>query len=278
MQENQTVLVKTDNITTKQYFLNHDGTGSPALCALTLKLLMWCQERGITLTAEYIPGFHNTLADRLSRRTLSQTEWSQKQSVVHQLFLRFKEPQIDLFASAQNVKLSVYCSWRFDPKAHSVDALSICWSCVIVYAFPPIALLHRVLLKVQQDQVLYMILIAPRWPGRPWYPLLLDSLIEHSVWLPLTPNLLTQEQGRVRHANLEYLCLVAWPVSGVPWLRRDYQNKFRALSSQPGPFRCISLMSQAGSITLDGVGEEVSTPLFPLGKSFFVACNSVCEP
>ena len=71
---------------------NHDGTGSPALCALTLKLLMWCQERGITLTAEYIPGFHNTLADRLSRRTLSQTEWSRKQSVVHQLFLRFKEP------------------------------------------------------------------------------------------------------------------------------------------------------------------------------------------
>ena len=133
--KNQTVLVKTDNIATKQYILNHGGTGSPALCALTLKLLMWCKEHGIMLTAEYILGLHNTLADRLSRRTLSQTEWSLKQSIVHQLFLRFKEPQIDIFASAQNAKFSLYYSWRLDPKAHSVDALSLCWSCIIVYVF-----------------------------------------------------------------------------------------------------------------------------------------------
>ena len=64
---NQSVLVKTDNIATKQYILNHGGTGSPALCALAIKLLVWCQSQGITLTAEYIPGLQNTLADHLSR-------------------------------------------------------------------------------------------------------------------------------------------------------------------------------------------------------------------
>ena len=242
---NQFVLVKTDNVAMKQYILSQGGTGSPALCTSAIELLVWCQSQGITLTAECIPGLQNTLADRLSRWTLAQTEWSLKWSVVDQLFQRFQKPQIDLFASAQSVKLPVYCSWRPDPKAQKIDALSMCWSQVLAYVFLPMALLHKVLLRVQQDQVSSMILVAPRWPNCLWYPLLLSLLTEHPVRLPLSEDFLTQDRGRVRHANPGDLCLVAWPVSGVLSLNRAYQNRLRALSLQPEQSQLTNPMSRA---------------------------------
>ena len=54
------------------------------------------------------------------------------------------------------------------PPGLAIDALNINWTGLTAYAYPPTALLHRVIQKIRQCHCL-IILIAPGWPGMPWF-------------------------------------------------------------------------------------------------------------
>ena len=54
-------------------------------------------------------------------------------------------PHVDLFATYLNHKVPLYVSP--DQHAWDIDALNINWSGLTAYAFPPTALLHRVIQK-----------------------------------------------------------------------------------------------------------------------------------
>ena len=75
---------------------------------------------------------------------------------------------MDLFATSRNKKLPTYVSPIPDPQAWAVDALNIPWKNMVVYAFPPTALLPKVVQKLQ-SQTCRIILIAPGWPTKPWF-------------------------------------------------------------------------------------------------------------
>ncbi len=57
-------------------------------------------------------------------------------------------PIIDAFATAENKKLPVYFSPIPDPEAYAVDALSQDWTGLSMYAFPPTAILTKVLQRI----------------------------------------------------------------------------------------------------------------------------------
>ena len=73
-------------------------------------------------------------------------------------------PHVDLFATHLNHKLPLYASPVPDPKAWDIDALNINWTNLSAYAYPPTALLHKVIQKIKQCHCL-IIVIAPGWPG-----------------------------------------------------------------------------------------------------------------
>ena len=77
-------------------------------------------------------------------------------------------PHVDLFATHLNHKLPLYVSPVPDPKAWDIDALNISWMGLTAYAYPPTGLLHRVIQKIRQCHCL-IIVIAPGWPGMPWF-------------------------------------------------------------------------------------------------------------
>ena len=54
---------------------------------------------------------------------------------------------VHLFATHLNHKLPLYVSPVPDPKAWDIDALNINWTGLNAYAYPPTALLHRVIQK-----------------------------------------------------------------------------------------------------------------------------------
>ena len=54
------------------------------------------------------------------------------------------------------------------PKAWDIDALNINWMGLTVCAYPLTALLHRVIKTIRQCYCL-IIVIAPGWPGMPWF-------------------------------------------------------------------------------------------------------------
>ena len=149
-----------------------------------------------------------------------QTDLSQ---VVH--------PHVDLFATRLNHKLPVYVSPVPDQNAWDIDALNINWSGLTAYAYPPTTLLHRVIQKIRQCNCL-IIIIAPGWPGMPWF----WDLVQLSTEIP--PATIVND-----------------PSQTVPKLCVSQQST----SSQPPRlvFRSGQLQGQGFSVE---VAERIATP------------------
>ena len=92
------------------------------------------------------------IADKLSRlgQTI-QTEWSLLPEVFQALCQKWHQPQIDLFATRFNHKLPQFVSPVPDPLATAVDALTLPWDDLDAYAFPPTAILGKVVEKLQDS-------------------------------------------------------------------------------------------------------------------------------
>ena len=82
-----------------------------------------CPKNNMTLTAAHIAGVDNVLADKLSRLKVRPTEWSLNEVIAHKIFIRSGSPRIDLFATIQNYKCPVFCSWDQNRVAYAQDAL-----------------------------------------------------------------------------------------------------------------------------------------------------------
>ena len=86
-----------------------------------------------------------------------------------------------------------------DQNAWDIDALNINWSGLTAYAYPPTALLHRVIQKVRQSNCL-IIVIAPGWPEMPWFWDLVQLSTEIPLQLPVSRTLLKQSHNYVFHS------------------------------------------------------------------------------
>ena len=208
--QNQTVLVATHKSTVVAYINKQGGAHSAEMCAVLWKIMTWCHHYHITLKARHIPGCLNVMADLLSRTNQVQsTEWSLHPQVFKQICQKWFTPHVDLFATHLNHKLPLYVSPVPDPKAWDIDALNINWTGLTAYAYPPTALLHRVIQKIRQCHCL-IIVIAPGWPGMPWFWDLVQLSTEIPLQLPVSKTLLKQSHNYVFHSNPQHLNLHAW--------------------------------------------------------------------
>ena len=256
----KSVLIRADNATVISYINKAGGTKSPHLCQIAWDIGQWCLEHQVLIQALHIPGKNNLLADKLSRQLLSPTEWELNDRVVQKLFSIWTTPTMDLFANVENRKLPEFCSLFPHPLACHQDALEMSWDKMFAYAFPPLAILNQVLRKVASERVI-LILIAPQWTRREWYPLLLDLLIDVPYRLPVLWNIVTQEQGTHLHHNPAELSLVAWLVSGIPSLHRAFLKGLQQRVWHPRVRVPTKTISQAGSVFLPGVQQRILIPI-----------------
>ncbi|MES9883340.1 MAG: reverse transcriptase domain-containing protein [Sedimenticola sp.] len=247
------VMISTDNTTVVSYLQKQGGTHSVSLCLQTREILMWCQSHGVTIQVRHIPGRLNALADALSRSSKPVlAEWSLERSVCRSILTRWGAPWVDLFATRLNNKLPLYVSPALDPAAWAVDAMSLSWNHLDGYAFPPFIMVPQVLAKVRQDGA-RLTLVAPCWPTRQWFSLLLELLTELPVLLPVFPRLLSQHGGQTLHSNVSMLNLHAWRLSGIPSERRAFQLTLpESFLNQTG-LPLLSAMTQSGEPGLIGV-------------------------
>lgn len=222
MVQNNTVLCQVDNTSVVWYVKKEGGTKSADLCLLVWKVLHWCDEHNINLIVRHLPGRLNVIADQLSRKSV-HTEWSLHPAVFKALVKTVEyPPMIDLFATSMNNKLPSYFSPIPDPMAMGIDALSQSWKGVIGYAFPPMPILPLVLKKIRKEECV-IILIAPLWPKRSWFAMMMELMVECPVKLPPIPKLLSQ--NGLFHRNPEMFNYHAWTLSGKFELRRDFLSK-----------------------------------------------------
>ena len=155
---NNIVLVATDNTTVVAYINKEGGMKSGSLCVLLWRILSWCTRKQVTLKACHISGQLHVIADKLSILGWTfQTEWSLHPEVFKAICSRWHQPQVDLFATRFNNKLPQFVSPVPDPQALSCENLD-------PYAFPPAAILGKVLEKLQDYPCNRIIHIAPEWP------------------------------------------------------------------------------------------------------------------
>ena len=148
------------------------GGRKPDLNKLAREIWKWCEERGLWVSAFFIPGIDNLRADSLScagKKLNEDMEWGLDQSVFVEIQVGMGPCNIDLFASSQNDKLPLYASNKPDKSAYAINAFSLNWNTGLNYAFPPFSCISRIIQKVIEEEA-DLILVAPLFPTQTWFP------------------------------------------------------------------------------------------------------------
>lgn len=100
------------------------------------------------------------MPDLLSRYPV----WKGERSIHLEVFAWVKSfwvtPDIDLFTSRANKKVSRFCSFNLGDNPWELDALAIPWWLHLAYAFPPIRLLPALIQKFRAESTSLMV-VAP---------------------------------------------------------------------------------------------------------------------
>ena len=199
------VAVFAYNSTTISYLRNQGGTHSSFLNSIAQRILRWAEDLSVVISPQFIMGKHNVLADALSRpNQILGSEWMLKQEVFGDLCRRWPV-SIDLFATFQNHRCSIYFSPYHDHNALEMDALLQDWNGWQAYAFPPWSLIPAVLKKLRSSSGVLLTIIAPYWPQRPWFTDLLDLVVDGLVALPQSRDLLRQPHFHRFHLGVSRL-------------------------------------------------------------------------
>lgn len=207
--QNCQLLLRIDNTTAISYVNRMGGVRFPHLNKITKALWQWCENRNIFVFASYISSEDNELADAESRRSHPDNEWVLRDFAFRKIQRAFGNPNIDLFASRINKKCEQYVSWHRDPEAFAINAFTLDWSNINFYAFPPVAVILKVLRKIISDKA-EGIVVVPQWPTQPWYPLFRKLLCSNVITFTPSDKVLLPNSTDIQQS----ITLVAGRLSG----------------------------------------------------------------
>lgn len=202
---NKQILLRIDNVTALAYINKMGGTKNPENHKITMDLWEWCQERDIWVFAEYVASKDN-VADEGSRINNADTEWEINPKAFNIICSNLGKPTIDLFATRINKKCQKYCSWERDPQAWAINALTVSWKNEFWYAFPPFALIPKILKKITSEGS-SGILVVPYWTNQPWFPKFKKLLVSDLFTLNPSNELLLSPCRKRSHHLAEHLTL-----------------------------------------------------------------------
>ena len=166
------IKILCDNITAVAYINNQGGTKTKCN-NIARKIWLWAYHTDNWISAAHLPGAKNVRADKESRSIHDNTEWKLDPELFQKICKEFGTPDIDLFASRLNKQLDKFMSWKPDPLAVAVDALSETWAGMFTYAFPPFNMISKVLQKMDFEWATGIV-VVPYWTTQSWWPKFLN--------------------------------------------------------------------------------------------------------
>ena len=159
------------------------------------------------------------------------------------------QPEIGLFASRLSHQLPVYIAWKADPHHLGTDAMQQIWSHQLLYAFPPFALIPRVLRK-----------------GSGEHDDSDNTSMANSSLVPRTSEVVsrktitnTKSQDSFNKSSVhplvrnQTLRLAAWKGSGKSCLRKEFRKQLPFLSQVQGGMAQSLITIRPGGSGLTGV-------------------------
>ena len=210
---NQVICLKLDNTTAVAYLNNMGGTHCSQLLRLTLEIWEWCEKKSVCISSR--PTYSRSKQYGSRCRVPSYKGLERLESEVRRdLPTNNRMPNRPICITPVPPARQIYVSWRPDLNALYTDALTISWSNMTAYAFPPFNLIHAVLHKARAENAI-LVLVAPLWSAQPWWPLLIGMLIDYPVYLRNNKELLTDMSNPGTFYPLfPTLKLAVWKVSG----------------------------------------------------------------
>ncbi len=96
------ITVRTDNMAVVSHINRQGGSRSRTLDRLARRLLLWSQDKFLSLRVVHVPGILNLADDFLSRQKLRPGEWMLNRQTVSQIWDLFGKVEVDLFASQKS--------------------------------------------------------------------------------------------------------------------------------------------------------------------------------
>ena len=234
-----------DNTIAIGYINKLGGTVSPELNCLTKDLWLWCLDRNIIVQATHLAGVFSLCQCRLEalhRRfcpdqptvwtTTNGPIWFQVDTLIPQLCELAPRPRCNAFAQ----------DWSQFKGA---------------YANRPRNLIGKILSLVY-GQHAQLVLIAPVLVYRPWYPLLLEMVMESPACLPSKRNLI-QPTHSVNQVDTNPQ-LAAWVISARSSEAKRFWNTLQDSSYPIGYPNHLRLMTRCSR---SGPASVVKGVLFP---------------
>ncbi len=147
------IIVRTDNMAVVSHINRQGGSRSRTLDRLARHLLLWSQDKFLSLRPVHVPGILNLADDFLSRQKLRPGEWMLNRQTVSQIWDLFGKAEVDFFASQESSQCPLWFSLSF-PTTLGIDAFAHPWPNVSLYTFPPIKLIPAVLCRVRAAQLI----------------------------------------------------------------------------------------------------------------------------
>ena len=166
----KTILVFTDNQNVARYFACGGCSGSKThkLHVELLAVFWFCVMSGVTLTVQWIPRDENDRADYLSK-IVDIDDWKLHPSLFVLLDARWGTHTVDRFATHSNALCPRFNSWYWCPGTAGIDAFAQPdWSQSNNWCNPPFRLLGRLISLIREQRAVATV-IAPVWPGQPWW-------------------------------------------------------------------------------------------------------------
>ncbi len=195
--------------------VHQGGLRSRRMSQLARHLLLWSQKHLRSLRAVHVPGELNRAADELSRQHALPGRMETPPPRYSSWFGDASgDAQVDLVLPPRT-RLTASC-FSPCPRGPSVtDALACSWPRGLrKYAFPPVSLLAQTLCKVREDEE-QVLLVAPYWPNRTWFPELMLLATAPPWQIPLRRDLLSQRGGTLWHPRPDLWNLHVWSLDGT---------------------------------------------------------------
>ena len=114
-----------------------------------------------------------------------------------------------------------------------INAFSISWRDKPFCAFPPFAVIGKVLHKTVLDEARGLIVVS-NWPTQPWYSLLMKFLIDIPILIHSSKTILSHPAKSTTHPLANKLTLLACVVSGRNQEQQTFQERALGSSSRVG--------------------------------------------